>query len=458
MNIKFLPLGGANEIGASCFYVNIEGTGVILDCGMHPQKTGLDALPKFELIKDSEIDYVLVSHAHQDHLSALPFLVKLYPYIKIIATPQTRALAELTLHNSVSILKQQLSEYEELKIFSHEEIDLLVQTIEYQSYNNEFIINGYNHKSSDDLTAELFDAGHILGSTSILLKINDKKIFYTGDINLNNQALIKGASIPNENVDLLIIETTYGSTDSSTLNSWEKEANNLASSINSILNDGGSVLIPVFSLGKQQEILTTLWQLIQKRKLTFTEIYTGGIGNKINRVYDYNRFVVNMKDPEFEISSIPTNNLYEVKSPEDFFKHPCIVLASSGMMIEGTASYNLAKRWIRQSDSAIFMVGYMEENTPGYKFSKAIKGGKIKLKNDKEEEVKCTIKNFKFSAHSNREELLNIVEKLEPKNVILVHGDPPAIDWIGASIIKGNKNIKVYSPEIGKEIQLSFDG
>ncbi len=115
---------------------------------MHPQKIGLEALPNFNLIKEKEIDFVLISHAHQDHISALPFLVKQFPYIKIITTPQTRAIAELTLHNSVSILKQQLSDEESLKVYSHDEIDLLIQSIEYQSYNKEFIVNGYKHKSS----------------------------------------------------------------------------------------------------------------------------------------------------------------------------------------------------------------------------------------------------------------------------------------------------------------------
>ena len=449
--ITFLPLGGANEIGASCFYLNISGTGIILDCGMHPQKKGLDALPNFNLLKDKEIDFALISHAHQDHLSALPFLVKQFPYIRVITTPQTRAIAELTLHNSVSILKQQLSDEESSKVYSHDEIDLLIQSIEYQSFNKEFIVNGYKHKSRDNVSAEFFDAGHILGSAGILLKHKEEKIFYTGDFNLDNQSIIKGASFPSEKIDLLITETTYGNTDSLLLNTWQDEAFRLANSINKILNDGGSVLIPVFSLGKMQEILATLWHLMLKRKLVQTEIYTGGIGNKINRVYDYNRYVVNMIDPEFELLQIPTKNLYEATSNEDFFKQPCIVLASSGMMIEGTASYNLAERWIKQSDSAIFTVGYMEKNTPGYIFSKAKKGAKIILK-ESEKEVKCTIKNFRFSAHSKREGIIKIAEKLNPKETILVHGDPPAIGWVGKTLLKQFKGMKVYSAELGKEI------
>ncbi len=152
--------------------------------------------PILPCLKIKKLIWYLISHAHQDHLSALPFLVKQFPYVRIITTPQTRAIAELTLHNSVSILKQQLSDEEGSKVYSHDEIDLLIQSIEYQSYNKEFIINGYKHKSRENVYAQFFDAGHILGSAGILLRYNEKKIFYTGDFKLDNQSLLKGASFP----------------------------------------------------------------------------------------------------------------------------------------------------------------------------------------------------------------------------------------------------------------------
>jgi len=66
--MQFIPLGGADEIGASCFYLNIDGTGILLDCGIHPQKKGIDSLPRFELIEDKPLDFVFISHAHQDFL------------------------------------------------------------------------------------------------------------------------------------------------------------------------------------------------------------------------------------------------------------------------------------------------------------------------------------------------------------------------------------------------------
>ncbi|MBZ0199428.1 MAG: MBL fold metallo-hydrolase [Ignavibacteriaceae bacterium] len=449
-----LPIGGANEIGANSYYLNIAGTGIILDCGMHPQKTGLAALPQFDLLNNLPVDYVLITHAHQDHLSALPYLVQRHPYIKIITTPQTRALAELTLHNSVSILRGQI-ENDEIKIYSHEEVDLLIQSIDYKEYEKTFEITGYSSQSTETVKVTFFDAGHILGSASIFIEHDGKSIYYTGDINNENQMLQPQCTMPKVKSDILIIETTYGSTDSQKLLSWEKESERMALSINKIFNNNGSVLIPVFALGKMQEILATLWHLIEKCKLVQTDIYIGGVGEKINRVYDYNRYVVRRTDKEFQLNSILTKSFYEIKRTNDFFKHPCIVLAASGMVIAGTPSYKFAKQWLSQKNSAIFTVGYMEETTPGYILANAKRKDKIKLTPFMEPmDVKCSIKNFKFSAHAKREGLLKIVQKINPQKIILVHGDPDSIDWVGAAILKKDKSKIVYAAECGKKISL----
>jgi Cft2 family RNA processing exonuclease len=448
--IEFLPLGGAGEIGANCYYLNINDIGMILDCGMHPQKTGLASLPKFDLLADKPTDYILISHAHQDHLNALPCLIKKFPHLKIITTPQTRAVAELTLHNAISILKRQVDE-SKFEIYSRDEVNLLIKSINYKSYNEKFILSSIN--SNHEIEAEFFDAGHIIGSAGIMLSSNNIKIFFTGDINLSSQTLLSGANLPSEKIDILITETTYGATDSFLLNNWEKEVERFSSSINKVINNGGSVLIPVFALGKLQEMLATIWLQMQRNKITNVDIYTGGIGNKINRIYDYNRFVVNRNERELILSDIPQKNLNELKDFDELFKFPSIVLASSGMMVESTNSFMLAKRWLQKKDSAIFTVGYMDPSTPGSIISKARRGDKIQLtERDKQVEVKCEIKNFRLSAHSKREELLSLVKKLNPGKVVLIHGDKEAINWMGASILKQYSGKKVYAAENFKKI------
>ena len=441
--IEFLPLGGAGEIGANCYYLNINDIGIILDCGMHPQKTGIDSLPKFGLLENKPTDYVLISHAHQDHLNALPFLIKKFPHLKIITTPQTRAVAELTLQNAISILKRQIDE-NEFEVYSRDEVDLLIKTINYKSYNEKFMLSSL--KSNQEIEAVFFDAGHIIGSAGILLSFNGMKIFFTGDINLSSQTLLPGAKLPSEKIDILITETTYGATDSSGLNNWEKEIERFSSSINKVINNGGSVLIPVFALGKLQEMLATICLQMQRKKITSVNIFTGGIGNKINRIYDYNRYVVNRNEKEFLLSDIPQKNLNELKDFDELFKFPSIVLASSGMMIESTNSFMLAKRWLHKRDSAIFTVGYMDPSTPGSIISKAKRGDKIQLtEKEKKIEVKCEIKNFRFSAHSKREELVSLVKQLNPDKIVLIHGDKEAINWMGASVLRQFPGKKVFA-------------
>ena len=280
-----------------------------------------------------------------------------------------------------------------------------------------------------------------------------ERYFFTGDINLSSQTLLPGAILPSEKIDILITETTYGITDSSDINNWEKEVDRFSASINKVINNGGSVLIPVFALGKLQEMLSTIWLQMQRNKITTVDIYTGGIGNKINRIYDYNRYVVNLNQKELLLSEIPQKGLNELKDFDELFKIPSIVLASSGMVVESTNSFMLAKRWLHNKESAIFTVGYMDPSTPGSIIARARKGDKIQLtERDRKVEVKCEVKNFRFSAHSKREELVSLVNQLRPTTVVLVHGDKDAIDWMGAAILKQIPGKKVYAAENYKEI------
>lgn len=453
--ITFLPLGGANDIGASCYYLNVEGTGIILDSGTHPRKVGLDSLPKFDLIRDKNVDVALITHAHQDHIDSLPYLVQHHPYIRIATTPQTRGVAELTLHNTVNILAEQLKDHPELRAYTHEEIDLLIQSIEWHAYQEQFKIDGYRHNSQESVTASFHDAGHIIGSAGILIEHGGRSIFYTGDINLEKQALFPGAKLPDKKIDVLIIECTHGSTEDSLFPSRAEEEINIAKAANKILEGGGSVLIPVFALGKMQEMLAVLWQKMMKGSLAKVDIYTGGVGRKICSVYDKNRFVIPYNDAELVLNDIPQQDLYGLEQIEDLSRKHCIVLASSGMVVERTMSFKLAQRWLNDTKSAIFTVGYMDPETPGFRIRHANKGDLIQLTDSMEpQNVRCAIDRFRFSAHSTRGGLLSVVEQLHPSTVVLVHGETVSVDWMGDAILKKFPHIKVHGAEIGRQITL----
>ncbi|MFA3782467.1 MBL fold metallo-hydrolase [Melioribacteraceae bacterium 4301-Me] len=451
--IQFLPLGGADEIGASCYYLNIGGTGIILDSGVHPRKKGFESLPSFELIENLPVDFVFISHAHQDHIGALPFLVKKFPHLIIYTTRQTKEIAELTLHNASNILMEEMDTTENFIPYTHEEIDFLIDSIRTVEYNLPLEISGIRHNSTNKIKVEFYDAGHILGSAGILIIYEDIKIFYTGDINLSKQKIMDGADIPSTAVNILLTESTYGATDSSLLSNWINEQKRFALEANKILNKGGSILIPVFALGKTQELLATIHSLISKGSLTETFIYTGGLGKQISKIYDRNKFIVKRQNKNFEFSDVEQIDLYDINDVNFFNKKPGIVLASSGMMLKKTKSYELMRHWINQKDFAVFIVGYVDSETPAYQILKSNVGDKILLEQE-EYIVNCSVERFYFPSHSKREELLEITKNLNPEIIVLLHGEEEAKNWLGNKMLTLKEKIKVYSAEKGRVINL----
>jgi cleavage and polyadenylation specificity factor subunit 3 len=455
--IKFLPLGGADDIGAGCFYLNIFGTGILLDCGIHPRKKEKDSLPEFSLIKNEPLDFVLISHAHQDHIGALPFLVQDFPHVIIYSTYQTKEIAELVLHNAANIISIQSCLEEGLRNYTHEEIDFLVRSMRDVEYNEELELRGLRQTLNDPIRIKFVDAGHILGAASIIIEIAGEKIVYTGDINFGNQKLMIGADNHLfRNTSCLILETTYGGTDSLKLGTWSSESHRFAKHANSILNAGGSVLVPVFALGKTQELLATIYDLIKRRILTETLIYTGGIGKEISAIYDRSRYLVKYSDTDIILKDIPQMSIHDIEDFNFYKKNPGIVLASSGMMLDGTASNKLCRFWLKQPNFGIFGVGYMDKDTPGFGIMNAKYGDEISFSGEeKPQKALCQIERFYFPSHSKREDLVELVRKIKPGKVILVHGDALAKDWIGSKILGILELVKLYSAEIGKQINLN---
>ncbi len=453
-----MALGGGREIGANSFYYGLDGTGLLIDAGLHPEKTGWAAFPAIEALEGKPVDHFLITHAHTDHLGAVPFVRQSYPDVPLYATSETIELAKIMLVNSASLLPKQHSQevIDRLPFYNVLALPETIQKMRPLELGTSQELTS-REAAGTGIKVTYYPSGHILGAAGVLMECNGRRIFHTGDTSLHPQHLIAGAQLPEGPIDVLVSESTNGVVDAYLTHSREKELERLIVTINETLAADGSVLIPVFALGKLQEMLTMIGQAMQEGKIPKVPIYTGGMGRKVSAIYD--QFLTSRsrtnevdKTSDVEQQELPRRDaLFGGK----YFREPSIVMAASGMMQDGTASYLLAQRWLRHAHFAICFVGYTDPRTPGYVVSHAQRETRIKFGSMKREvPVRCRIERFRFSAHARREELLEIVRRLKPKHVVLTHGDEKAISAFGELILENFPDMIVSAPEVGKWYRL----
>ncbi len=417
--IQFLSLGGANEIGANSYYLNLGGRGILLDAGQHPRRKDSKMFPNTEYIKNRNIDSILISHAHIDHIGSLPHYFKLFPHLRPFMTVPTAYLTQIMLRNSFHLLK---SEYNIDTDYDSTFVEMIFSITKPYPYQQEFNLIPFQYPSEKPITCTFYEAGHILGSASSLIKYGDTNILYTGDISLRNQSLIPGINLPKEKIDILIIETT---TAADCNNNTERKVNinKFINSISQIISSGGSVLIPVFALGKSQEILYVINRAMTENRLKKTDIFTGELHKRISSVYDIFNYNVPRIEKGFSFKDVEQKYFTKPLNDNDFLFTPGIALAPSGMVDKGSISYELALRMAGNKNHALFFVGYTDPDSPGYLLKNSGHGETIiSDKFPKDLKVECKIESFKFSAHATSDDLLKIIFQLNPGVVIPVHG------------------------------------
>ncbi|MBX7044786.1 MAG: MBL fold metallo-hydrolase [Ignavibacteria bacterium] len=451
MKINFKVLGGGTEIGANSYLISFNDVNVVLDAGLHPRARGVSSFPDYDSIKSLNIEHLIISHAHTDHLGALPYFLKFFPSAKICSTKPTVSLAEVMLNNTTKILKQEFElEFDKSTISNYKEetLDIIPMIMKRYDYNEKVFLN-------EKISFEFFDAGHILGSASVLINAGGKKIFYTGDINLRNQSLIPKADLPGHKIDILITESTNCAAEN--YPDYKNEMTRLASFINRVINKGGSVLIPSFALGKAQELLMRVHTLMRKNEIPHVPVYYSPMSKAINDIYDDYNYTVNRIKRGFNLSEIEINILKRMDYYKgDFYKHPSIIIATSGMMMPRTASYIIARQFLPHANFGIAVCGYCDPETPGYLIKNAKPYETLYFNMyDNGVEAKCEIGNFRFSSHSRKEELEGMIEYLNPDSIIIVHGDENAINSLGSHTVKKYPDKKIIAPDKGKVYKLS---
>ncbi len=461
--MKFINLTRRTEIGANSYYIEIGGQRLVVDCGMHPKYAGEEALPNFKPIADRQLDAILISHAHQDHIGTLPVLMRRQPNARVFMPEATAEIGDVLLHNSVNVMTRQREELGTIlyPLFTHRETDRASDLWHLCPMRRRLSLSGEraSDRESNSLSFEFFDAGHVLGSSGILLRAEGRTIFYTGDVNFDDQTIMQAAVFPEGKIDILIIECTRG--DHAQSADWTRagEERRLAAAIDDAFKRGGCVLIPVFALGKTQELLAMLYKFRREPAadgLREFPIYIGGLSSKMTDIYDRRSAMTRRQLPRLQLMDEADMFVLNGETIHDAPARAGRVYAlSSGMMTPKTLSNIFARRVIENPRHSVFFVGYADPLSPAGILRDAEQEHEIALDPDEPlQRVRCNRKQFQFSAHASRESLIDYAKKLAPKKIVLVHGDPPAVAWMHAKLIVDLPECEVIAPTPGVELEL----
>ena len=353
MAIEYIPLGDTNLIGASAHYLRLDDWGILLDAGLDPGDQGEAAIPDYERIQDQPVNAIIISHAHLDHLGSLPVAIRYFPHARVYMTPATAALSEVLLFHYIRVRQRQAAE-EKVKLsplFSASEVENILFLFQSFDYNFPFKIHGFQESQ---IEIRFWDAGHILGSAGVEINYRGRKIFYTGNTKSSAQFIMKGAKYP-ASADVLITETTYGADSRAPLVKKQAEIKRFSQFLNERLNLGGAVLIPVFALGRTQEVMMLLHRLIRRNKLPAVPVYLTGFGIAINKIYDR---LLHKIYPDYDARLLRTITYDTLRGNR--YRRPSIILATSGMMLPNTLSYEIAAGFLTERRNGIAFVGWAD--------------------------------------------------------------------------------------------------
>lgn len=462
VSVKFL--GGTGTVTGSRYLLTIDGFKLLFDCGLFQGLKEL-RLRNWEPfpVEASQIDAIVISHAHIDHTGYLPKLVKEGYTGPIYCTKPTSDLMELMLLDSAK-LQEEESEFARKKGYSkHTNPEPLYRAVDAQ---NVFpLIKKYNYDEqiqiSDRIEIVFRDAGHLLGSaiTEMFLKGDrqTKKIVFSGDLGRSNDIMLNPPTVL-DSADILFIESTYGNKD----NPVSDPDGDLERIINDAFNRNGVVLIPAFAVGRTQVLLYYLHQLMETDRIPDVPVYIDS-PMAISATYLYYKYPkyhkVKFNHSEFA-QKLETNLLVFVKTSRhskslNQIKSKAIIISSSGMMTGGRILHHLYNRLPNPNDT-IIVAGYQAEGTRG----RDLVDGHAMIRIFGEDvPVRCKVENMtSLSGHADRTELFDWMKnfKSAPKMVFTVHGEGKNLEEYGKAI-RARLGWNVVQPEYLENIEL-FSG
>ncbi|NXG80834.1 INT11 protein, partial [Baryphthengus martii] len=433
--------GAGQDVGRSCILVSIAGKNVMLDCGMHMGYNDDRRFPDFSYITQNGrltdfLDCVIISHFHLDHCGALPYFSEMVGYDgPIYMTHPTKAICPIL-----------LEDYRKITVDKKGEINFFTSQMIKDCMKKVVAVHLHQTVQVDEeLEIKAYYAGHVLGAAMFQIKVGCESVVYTGDYNMTPDRHLGAAWIDKCRPDLLISESTYATTIRDSKRCRERD---FLKKVHETVERGGKVLIPVFALGRAQELCILLETFWERMNLKAPIYFSTGLTEKANHYYKLFITWTNQKIRKTFVQ----RNMFEFKHIKAFDRAfadnpgPMVVFATPGMLHAGQ-SLQIFKKWAGNEKNMVIMPGYCVQGTVGHK----ILSGQRKLEMEGRQilEVKMQVEYMSFSAHADAKGIMQLIRQAEPRNVLLVHGEAKKMEFLKQKI-EQEFHVNCYMPANGE--------
>jgi metallo-beta-lactamase family protein len=440
-------LGAAGCVTGSKYLVEAASKRLLVDCGLFQGTSELkDRNWKPLPVDPKTIDYAVLTHAHLDHTGWLPVLVRDGYRGPIFANPATIELTEILLKDSAHLQEEETEHAKAKKYSRHAEprslytpddVDPVLKQLKTMPRSGCFDI-------SPEFRVCGYDAGHILGSSSLELTISEggKKIVvvFSGDVGRYGQPILKEPTTPPSSADVLLCESTYGDREHQDGNPEDL----LAQVVNRVVKRGGSIVIPAFAIGRTQTFMYYLRQLEDQQRIPRLPVYVdspmalSATDLYIKHKEDHDLEFVREEGSDGKGDPLNVHEFHLTRSAEESkainkVKTPCIIISASGMVSGGRVLHHMVQR-LPDARNAVILGGFQAEGTRG----RALQEGAKTLNIFGQAVPVCAeiVEMGQFSAHAGKSELLRWLAALPapPKQTYLTHGEPAAAQALQAAI------------------------
>ena len=433
--MKIIFHGAAQEVGKSCIEIISHSKRYLLDAGVKFIHKGVE-YPKY-LDKVNELDALFLSHAHMDHSGALPMLEHKRLKCPIYCTPLTWEITNLLLDDGYHLEKLRNVH----PAYSVRDVRAVKDDVKFVRYSK------WYETPDKKVKFQYINAGHIPGSASILLEIEGKRVLYGADINTEETLLMEPSLLEklefDKPIDILISENTYGNR----IHPDKQDSQEgFIKSVQEGLKGGGSVLLPVFGVGRSQEVLILLSKLPKD-----VPIYLDGMARTLTKViiqshdqYVNNKDILEEMFRRVHIVTHPTQR-------NKIAKQKGVVIVSTSGMLQGGPSVGYAEKMVGNKDNFIILSGYQANGTNG----RSMFEDHMFYHNHERSKVRAHVRKFDFSAHLGQDRIHKVMTNIQAKHVLLQHGDLEALEAVKYWSDNHTDDLEsdVIIPKIGEELE-----